>query len=335
MASINMTSINMASINVASTNIDPVDPELVATGALLKERSLVSPDPRTAAISDVRAAQDRIGRFLADKTTPVARERDISIPAASGAIPCRLYVPDTAEPPPLLVYFHGGGFAYGSASGWDGLMRDLVHRTGIAILNVDYRLAPEHKFPAGLEDASAAIQHARQAGAAWGIDPTRLAAGGDSAGANLALVAAMTFRDQGVQMLTSLLLFYGVFSGDYASQSWTTLGTGAYGLSQAQMEWIWSNYLDRPERLNDWRATPLSGDLNGLPPVRQIVGSLDPLLDDARTLKARLDDVGVINDLEVFPGVNHGFIRFNNMVAMAQRAVDAAAAALRGDLLPT
>jgi acetyl esterase len=311
-----------------------VDPELVAAGALLKEKGLIAPDPRTAAISDVRVVQDRIGRFLADKAAPVARESDVSIPGAGGAIPCRLYVPDTAEPPPLLVYFHGGGFAYGSAAGWDGLMRDLVHRAGIAVLNVDYRLAPEYKFPAGLEDALAAIQYAPQAGAAWGIDPTRLAAGGDSAGANLALVAAMTFRDQGIQMLSSLLLFYGVFSGDYASQSWTTLGTGTYGLSQGQMEWIWSNYLDRREHQSDWCATPLSGDLRGLPPVRQIVGSLDPLLDDAHALKAQLDELRIVNDLWVFPGVNHGFIRFNNMVATAQRALDTAAAALRRDLFP-
>lgn len=320
---------------MASTHIDPVDPELVVAGALLKERGLVAPDPRTAAISDVRAVQDRIGQFLADKATPVARESDVSIPGASGAIPCRLYMPATAEPPPLLVYFHGGGFAYGSAAGWDGLMRDLVHRTGIAVLNVDYRLAPEHKFPAGLEDALAAIQHARQSGAAWGIDPTQLAAGGDSAGANLALVAAMTFRDQGIQMLRSLLLFYGVFSADYASQSWITLGTGTYGLSQALMKWIWASYLDRQEQQRDWRTTPLSGDLSGLPPVRQIIGSLDPLLDDAHALKARLDEVGVTNDLSVFPGVNHGFIRFNNMVSTAQQAVDTAAAALRKDLFPT
>lgn len=317
-----------------ASNIDPVDPELVAAGALLKENGLIALDPRTASISDVRDVQDRIGKFLADKAQPVARESDVSIPRASGAIPCRLYVPETAEPPPLLVYFHGGGFAYGSAAGWDGLIRDLVHRTGIAVLNVDYRLAPEHKFPAGLEDALIAIRYARESGAAWGIDPTRLAAGGDSAGANLALVAAMTFRDQGIHMLTSLLLFYGVFSGDYASPSWTTLGTGTYGLSQAQMEWIWSNYLDRPEQMSNWCATPLSGDLRGLPPVRQIIGSLDPLLDDAHALKARLDEVGVTNDLWVFPGVNHGFIRFNNLVATAQRAVDTAAAALRKDLLP-
>lgn len=311
--------------------IDPVDPELIATGAFLKDNGLIAPDPRTAAMVDVRAGQDRLGKFLADKVTPVATERDLTIEGPGGLIPCRLYVPDLGAPPPLLVYFHGGGFAYGSARGWDGLMRELVHSAHIAVLNVDYRLAPEHKFPAGLSDALAAIQHARQSGAAWGIDSTRLAAGGDSAGANLALAAAMTLRDRGEQALKSLLLFYCVSSGDSASESWKTLGTGAYGLSQAQMEWVWSTYLERPEQRNDWRAAPLAGNLQGLPPVQQIIGSLDPLLDDARALKARLDAVGVANDLKVYPGVNHGFVRFNTMIATAQRAVDDAAAALRRD----
>lgn len=316
----------------AAVTIDPVDPELVAAGALLREHGLIVPDPRTAPIAEVRDAQDRIGKYLADKVAPVATETDVTIPGAAGDIPARLYVPHSAAPPPLLVYFHGGGFAYGSAKAWDGLMRDLVHGSGVAVLNVEYRLAPEHKFPAGLDDALAAITHAATIGEAWGIDTSRLAAGGDSAGANLALVSAMTLRNRNAQVLKCLLLFYGVFSGDADSPSWRQLGTGAYGLSQVQMEWVWSTYLDRPQSRGTWRAAPLSGDLSGLPPVRQIIGSLDPLIDDARGLKARLDSAGVANDLKVYPGVNHGFVRFNRMIGQAQRAVDDAAAALRREL---
>jgi acetyl esterase len=312
--------------------IDPVDPELIAAGALLRDNGLVVPDPRVAPIGEVRKAQDRIGEYLAAKVAPVATEKDVVIPGAAGDIPARLYVPDSAQPPPLLVYFHGGGFAYGSAKAWDGLMRDLVHGSGAAVLNVDYRLAPEHPFPAGLEDALAAITHATSMGETWGIDASRLAAGGDSAGANLALVSAMSLRSRNAKLLKSLLLFYGVFSGDADSPSWQQLGTGAYGLSQVQMEWVWSTYLDRPASRGDWRATPLSGDLSGLPPVQQIIGSLDPLIDDARALKARLDTAGVANDLKIYPGVNHGFVRFNRMIGKAQRAVDDAADALRRDL---
>jgi acetyl esterase len=316
----------------ASATIDPVDPELVAAGALLRDNGLIVPDPRVAPIAEVREMQDRIGKYLADKVAPVATERDVVIPGAAGDIPARLYLPTSATPPPLLVYFHGGGFAYGSAKAWDGLMRDLVHGSGVAVLNVEYRLAPEHKFPAGLDDALAAISHAAIMGEAWGIDTSRLAAGGDSAGANLALVSAMSLRGRNAQVLKCLLLFYGVSSGDADSPSWRRLGTGAYGLSQVQMEWVWSTYLDRPQSRANWRATPLSGDVSGLPPVRQIIGSLDPLIDDARALKARLDSAGVANDLKIYPGVNHGFVRFNRMIGQAQRALDDAAAALRREL---
>jgi acetyl esterase len=316
----------------AAVTIDPVDPELVAAGALLRESGLIVPDPRTAPIAEVRDAQDRIGKYLADKVAPVATETDVVIPGGAGDIPARLYVPHSASPRPLLVYFHGGGFAYGSAKAWDGLMRDLVHRSGIAVLNVEYRLAPEHQFPAGLDDALAAITYAATIGEAWGIDTARLAAGGDSAGANLALVSAMSLRSRNAPVLKCLLLFYGVFSGDADSPSWRRLGTGAYGLSQVQMEWVWSTYLDRPQSRGTWRAAPLAGDVSGLPPVRQIIGSLDPLIDDAQALKARLDSAGVANDLKVYPGVNHGFVRFNRMIGQAQRAVDDAAAALRREL---
>jgi acetyl esterase len=316
----------------AAAMIDPIDPELIAAGAQLRDNGLIVPDPRVAPIGQVREMQDRIGAYLAAKAAPVATERDVTIPGAAGDIAARLYVPHSANPPPLLVYFHGGGFAYGSAKAWDGLMRDLVHGSGAAVLNVDYRLAPEQKFPAGLDDALAAISHAATMGDAWGVDASRLAAGGDSAGANLALVAAMGLRSGNAQVLKSLLLFYGVFSGDADSPSWRQLGTGAYGLSQVQMEWVWSTYLDRPQSRHNWRATPLSGDLRGLPPVQQIIGSLDPLIDDARALKARLDTAGVTNDLKIYPGVNHGFVRFNRMIGQAQRAVDDAADALRREL---
>lgn len=310
-----------------------LDPEMIAAGVLLKNAGLVAPDPRTSAVADVRAVQDRIGDYLSGKVPPVAIERDLVVPGLARDIPCRLYAPESTAPLPLLIYFHGGGFIYGRARGWDGLMRDLVRQSGVAVLNVDYGLAPEHEFPAGLMEAVTVIDYVKRTGAEWGIDVSRLAAGGDSAGANLALVAEMIRRDRGETAVRFLLLFYGVFSGDAASDSWVKLGSGAYGLSQGQMEWIWRTYLETPEQRQDWRATPLSGDLTHLPSVHQAIGALDPLLDDAHAMKQRLDAAGVKNDLRIYPGVNHGFIRFNRMVGIAKHAVDDAAAALRSELI--
>lgn len=318
--------------NSTDASMQPwVDPELVAAGVFLKEQGLVSPDPRNAPIGDVRVAQDAIGAALAKGIAPVKEERDITI-AGARRINCRFYRPDSSTPLPLLIYFHGGGFAYGSARGWDGLMRELVHQSGVAILNVDYSLAPDFQFPAGFEDATVAIRHSIAHGRDWGIDPTRLAFGGDSAGANLALSAALGLSAEERHALRFLLLFYGVFSGDSDSASWRTLGSGSYGLSQVQMEWVWSTYLSDQQQRKDWRATPLSGNLAGLPAVLQIIGTLDPLMDDAEALKKRLDELGVRNHLSPYRGVNHGFIRFGSLLSKARAAVSEAAAALRAEL---
>ena len=180
------------------------------------------------------------------------------------------------------------------------------------------------------------IRHAASDGAAWGIDPTRLAAGGDSAGANLALGAALALRDEKSSVLSFLLQIYGVYSTNGTSDAWRRLGTGTYGLSQAQMKWIWDHYLATPDQLTDWRVAPLNADLAGLPPTHSIVGTLDPLTDDNETLARRLDAAGVPNKLLRYEGLTHGFIRYGPLVRTAKRAVSECAAALkRGLAMPT
>src|SRR5262249_18137339 len=164
-------------------------------------------------------------------------------------------------------------------------------------------------------------------GSGFGIDPTRLAVGGDSAGANLALAAALALRDAGERALGLMLLIYGCFSTDTESPSWQRFGQGA-GLSQAQMRWIWETYLERPALQDDWRAAPLLADLTGLPPTQLIVGSLDPLLDDSNRLAARLKEAGVPCELTIYQGINHGFIRYGRLIATARRAISDCATAL-------
>src|SRR6202011_4097809 len=168
-----------------------IDPELVAAGRLLQSRGLVAPDGTQAPLSEVRAATDRIGAFLGEGSIPLQRERDLALPGPHGQVPCRLYLPDDAERPPLIIYAHGGGFVQGSLPSWDAMLRELVRQSGVAALSVDYRLAPEHRFPAAFEEIVAMIRLASREGAGLGVDPSRLAVGGDSAGANLALAAAV------------------------------------------------------------------------------------------------------------------------------------------------
>jgi acetyl esterase len=308
-----------------------VDPETIAAGAELKRRELVAPPG--APIDVMRATQERASAFLNEGSVPLARERDVAVPGPAGEIPCRLYLPDNAAAqPPLLVYAHGGSFIIGRARGWDGMLRALVRASGVAALSVDYRLAPEHKFPAGFDDMLAVMRHVARDGAALGIDPARIAAGGDSAGANLALAAALALRDAGETALRFLLLVYGVYSTDGDSESWRRLGTGTYGLSQAGIAWLWETYLASQDQRADWRAAPLLADLRGLPPAHLLISTLDPLLDDNHRLAERLAAAGVPHTLKTYEGVQHGFIRYGRLIKSAARAVQDCGAALRQGL---
>jgi acetyl esterase len=208
----------------------------------------------------------------------------------------------------------------GSLPSWDAMLRELVRQSGVAALSVDYRLSPEHRFPVAFEEMVAMIRLAAREGDGLGIDPRRLAIGGDSAGANLALAAAAALRDAGDHLLGFMLLIYGCFSTDTESESWQRFGRGA-GLSQSQMRWIWETYLEHPEQQKDWRAAPAVAELSRLPPAHLIVGSLDPLLDDSRRLAARLKEARVACELKVYEGLNHGFIRYGRLIATARRAV--------------
>ena len=246
-------------------------------------------------------------------------------------MPCRLYLPDAAARPPLLIYAHGGGFMQGSLPSWDAILRDLVRQSGAAALSVDYKLSPEHRFPKAFEEMVAITRLAAREGAGFGVDPGRIAVGGDLAGANLALGAALALRPDGLAAVRFMLLIYGVYSTDTESPSWQRFGRGA-GLSQTQMRWIWETYLDRPEQQKDWRAAPILADLAALPPACLLVGSLDPLIDDNRRLSAALQSAGVASTLNVYDGINHGFIRYGRLIGTARRALADGAAALRQGL---
>ena len=215
----------------------------------------------------------------------------------------------------------------------DLALRGLVRQSGVAVVSVAYRLAPEYRFPIGFDEVLATIRYLAAEGASLGVDPKRMAAGGDSAGANLALGAALALRDAGRSPLSFLLLVYGAYSTEGDSDSWERFGTGTYGLSRAQLRWIWDHYLTSPEQREDWRVGPLRASMHELPPAHLIVGTLDPLLDDNRALAGRLEEAGVPNDLIIYEGLTHGFIRYGRLIGTARRAVSECAAALSKALI--
>ncbi len=309
-----------------------LDSGLAAQAEALKARGLRPLNLTSAPLADCRAMTARIGVVLNEGSVPLQRERDLAIPGAQGhQVPCRLYLPDGAARPPLMVYAHGGSFALGALASWDGMLRELVRASGVAVLSVGYRLVPEHRFPAAFDDMLSVVRHAAREGEALGVDSSRLAVGGDSAGGNLALSAAQALRDAGASSLSFMLLIYGVYSTDNTTPSWAELGTGA-GLSAAQMEWIWANYLETPSLRADVRVAPLTASMGGLPPAHLIVGNLDPLIDDSRALAQKLTAANIPQTLKVYEGLPHGFIRSGPYSETVRRALAECAAALAAAL---
>jgi len=267
------------------------------------------------------------------------RVEDHVITARDGhAVPVRLFAPralDTTQPLPVLLYFHGGGFTVGSIATHEPLCRHLSHLAHCAVVSVDYRLAPDWKFPTAVFDAWDSLAGLREHAEAWGLDPQRIAVGGDSAGGTLAAVTAIAARDAGWPMLLQLL-FYPGCAGHGDTDSHRRFGKG-FLLEDAHIDYFFGHYLRGADDRNDWRFAPLDGvdetgavrDLDGVAPAWVGLAECDPLTDEGMLYADRLRMVGVPVDLEVYPGVVHGFIQFGRAIPLALTAHQDAARALR------
>lgn len=299
-------------------------PDLVAVATALGDAGLVATPGAT--LAEARAHVDRVNAFVTRSSQPLPGELLLDI----AGVPTKLYRPPDVGSPALLFYAHGGGFRQGTLAGWDAPLRQLVRESGVAVLSIDYALAPEHKFPVAFDQLLAVMRQVIADGAVAGHGVTRFAAGGDSAGANLVLGAALALRDLGIGALRYLMLLYGVYSKDLARPSWQRLG--GFGLSVAAMQSVWSGYLAADE--DDWRVQPLHADLTGLPSARLAVGNLDPLLDENIALAEKLRAAGVAAALDILPQVNHGVIRYSDVAPVIRALVSSQAAALRAALAP-
>ncbi|MGE3969060.1 MAG: alpha/beta hydrolase fold domain-containing protein [Dongiaceae bacterium] len=257
----------------------------------------------------------------------LARIHDLAVAGPEGPIPLRCYRPTAAPALPALVYLHGGGYVLGSIATHDRVMRLLAEKSGAAVLGVEYRLAPEHRFPVQLEETAAVLDWLAREGPAQGLDPSRFALGGDSAGAHLALGTTLMRRAAPAQP-KALILYYGAF-GLADSRSMRLFGRNAAGLTRADMDFFYASYHGDGPRRADPRLDCLSADLAGLPPAFILAAELDPLLDDSLTLAALLEEAGVAHRLRRYDGVLHGFIHYSRAVPLAMRALDEGAAALR------
>lgn len=261
----------------------------------------------------------------------VAEVADRSVDGQGGPIPVRVYRPEAVGPLPIVVYAHGGGFVFCDLDTHDSLCRSLANLVPAVVVSVDYRLAPEHPWPAAAEDMYAVTSWAYDNAATLGADPERLVVGGDSAGGNLAAVATIMARDRGSPTPAAQLLIYPVIAADFDTESYRLFGQGYYNPKPA-LQWYWDCYVPSLEDRAHPYAAPLNADLRGLPPAVVVVAGHDPLRDEGLAFGAALEAADVPTVQLRYEGGIHGFMTMP-MLDIAHRARKEVATALV-DLLP-
>ena len=258
--------------------------------------------------------------------------RNLVAETPQGAIPLRAYRPaglPDALPLPVYVYFHGGGWVIGDLETHDVLCRQLTAASGACVIAVDYRLAPEHKFPAAADDAWAATRWIVAHAAELAVDASRLAVGGDSAGGNLAAVVALMARDAGGPAIRQQVLIYPVTDVMRETRSYEDFAEG-YMLTRDSMRWFIAHYLRSRDDAGDWRVSPLRApSLAGLPPALIVTAGNDPLRDEGEMYAGRLRDAGVLVDYVCYGGMVHGFAGMGKLIDTAERVVSLVGDTLR------
>ena len=289
--------------------------------------------PKVWQIGPVEGRQSlrQLAQVADAKDVPIGRIEDGEWPGPAGALPYRSYTPIEAagDPLPALVYFHGGGFVIGDLDTHDGLCRLFANASGCRVISVEYRLAPEHKFPAAVEDAYAAAcwvaEHARE----LGIDPDRIVIGGDSAGANLAAVVCQLARQAGAPRLALQLLLYPATDSATETASRWALAEG-YLLEKKSMEWFFEQYVEPGTDPKDPRLSPLlAPDLSGLPPAHIHTAEFDPLVDEGKAYADKLARAGVKVEYTCHPGMIHHFFCLAGAIPYARTAIANAGAAIK------
>lgn len=303
----------------------PLDAQIQA---MLEERAALHLPPLQALAVEKARARELAGIDLTIGES-VARVENRDIPGPSGPIPLRLYWPQGIGPFPLLVSFHGGGFVLGNLDTHDALCRTLTNQTRCLTVSVDYRLAPEHPFPAAVEDCYAATEWAAAHAAEIGGDSERMAVGGNSAGGNLAAVVARRARDQGGPPLVYQWLIYPILDRPGTTASYEENAEG-YQLTRELMLWLWNHYLPDRSLDRDPRAAPLqAADLHNLPPALIVTAEYDPLRDEGELYAQRLRQADVPARVVRYDGMIHGFFGYAAAHTGARDALLDAAASLR------
>ena len=310
-------------------------PQARALLRLIEEKGL----PPTHTLTPAQARHwYRERRFVTQPGAPeVAQSRELECPGPAGSIPLRLVRPIGSQPDrmlPALVYFHGGGWVIGDLDTHDTLCRELANGSGCAVVSVDYRMGPEHRFPAAVDDCIAATRWVRANAEPLRLDAGRIAVGGDSAGGNLAAVVSIAAREAGDLSIAFQLLIYPATDMRRTAPSHASNGEG-YLLTNDTISYFHDHYIDDVKHDLDWRASPLlHPDLSGLPPAFVVTAGYDPLRDEGLQYAQALSDAGTRSTLVCFERQIHGFITMGKMLDEANTAVALCASQLRAALFP-
>jgi acetyl esterase len=293
------------------------------------------PELHERGVESGRRSLDRMGPLLEIRGIDDVDTIDRTVPGADGPRRARVYLPRARRTPgPGLVWFHGGGWVLGSIESHDGVCRVLASRAGVAVVSVDYRLAPEHQFPAGLDDAIAATRWVQGNAASLGIDPAALAIGGDSAGGNLSALVAIELRGAPVKLAFQLLVYPA--TDLTRSQPSHRLFREGFMLPEPTITWFRGHYLPDLKLESDPRASPLfAPDLSGLPPALVVTAGFDPLRDEGRAYADRLREAGVKVEYVCSEGSMHGFLNTAGAVDESARVLDLISRRLGEALAPT
>ncbi|MEZ5282658.1 MAG: alpha/beta hydrolase [Acidimicrobiales bacterium] len=278
--------------------------------------ALDAPALSQGTVAEARANYDAAPKPRGDD---VSRVEDLVVPGSAGDVPVRVYAASDAENLPMVAFFHGGGWVLSSVDGHDSLARRIAVRTGALVVSVDYRLAPEHPFPAPHDDCWAVTSWLARHGAEIGGDPSRLAVCGDSAGGNLAAGVALRARDEGIDLALQALIYPCIDDRQDRYESMVENGEGLF-LTADDMVWFWDHFVPSNERLNPYAVPARAADLSGCAPAYVQTAQYDPLRDEGEHYAARLRSAGVEVDVTRYPGVVHGFVSRWHVMA---RAADA------------
>ncbi len=292
-----------------------IDPQMRAI--LDDVRAQNRPSRRSVTLEQARADSLNNNKFWNEESPDVEFVQDVLVDGKNEKRGLRLYKKSgLTDPAPVLLYIHGGGWVLCSLDTHDGVCRRLATMGNFAVASLDYGLAPEHPFPEPVEDCISAGNWLSANGMELGLDPSRMAIGGDSAGANLSLATLMALRDRGQPLFQAGVLVYGMFDDDFETESHKAFGEDFF-LSTDDIKWFWEQYLPDPAKRHDPLAAPLHGELSALPPLFVSAAGLDPLRDDSEKLAKKLGELGADYDYHLWHGVTHACIMMSRRLDRA------------------